>query len=78
MWSADQVKQELAKYRSPFTSISSASVDADFGSGQTTTVHFSGDGGSVDISSNTFRKYFNLRAPSNIQIVGPLFNIEKR
>lgn len=77
-WSADQVKQALAKYQTPFTSISSASVDADFGSGQTTTVHFSGDGGSADISGNTFRKYFNLRAPSNIQIVGPLFNIEKK
>lgn len=77
-WNEDKVKQELSKYRTPFTSISSASVDVDFGGGQTTTVHISGDGGSVDIASNTFRKYFNLRAPANIQIVGPLYNIEKR
>lgn len=78
MWTQDQVKQELSKYRTPFTSISSGSVDADFGSGQTTTVHFTGDGGTVSFDSNTFRKYFNLRAPSNIQIVGPLYNIEQR
>lgn len=75
-WSEDKLRQELSKYRTPFTSISSGSVDVDFGSGQTTSVHFSGDAGSVDIQGSTFKKYFNLRAPSNINIVGPLFNIE--
>ncbi len=25
-----------------------------------------------------FKDFFNLRAPANIQIVGPLFNIERR
>ena len=78
MWTEDQVKQELSKYRTPFTSISSGSVDADFGSGKTTRVHFTGDGGSVDFDGDVFKKYFNLRAPSNINIVGPLFNIETR
>ncbi|MGH7246361.1 MAG: SpoIID/LytB domain-containing protein [Candidatus Levyibacteriota bacterium] len=77
-WSEDQVKQALSKYQTPFTSISSGSVDVDFGSGKTTRVHFSGDGGSADFDSDVFKKYFNLRAPANIQIVGPLFNIEKR
>ncbi len=78
MWNEARVKQELSKYRTPFTSIDSGSVDADFGSGKSTTVHFSGDAGSVSIDSNTFRKYFNLRAPSNIQIVGYLYNLEIR
>lgn len=78
MWTADQVKQALQKYRTPFASISSAAVSADFGSGQTTSIHFSGDAGAVDIASNVFRKYFNLRAPANIQVIGPLYNIEVR
>lgn len=77
-WNEDKVRQELSKYRTSFTSISSVSVEVDFGSGQVTTVRFAGDGGSADFASNTFRKYFNLRAPSNIQVVGPLYNVEKR
>jgi SpoIID/LytB domain protein len=75
-WNEDKVKQELSKYRTPFSNISSGSVDADFGSGKTTQVRFSGDQGSVSFESNVFKKYFNLRAPSNINIVGPLYNIE--
>lgn len=78
MWNEERVRQELSSHRTPFTSISSASVDVDFGGGTTTRVHFSGDAGSVDFDNTVFAKYFNLRAPSNIQIVGPLFNIEKR
>lgn len=76
MWTPDQVRQELSKYRTPFSSITGGSVDADFGSGKSTTVHLQGDQGSFDIDAVTFRKYFNLRAPSNIQIVGYLYNLE--
>ncbi len=77
-WSPDQVSQALGKYHIPFTSIDSGSVDADFANGKSTTVHFSGDAGTFDIDSNTFRKFFNLRAPAKIQIVGYLYNIEIR
>lgn len=77
-WSEDKVRQELSKFRKPFSGISSGHVDADFGSGRTTRVYFSGDGGSVDFPADAFKKYFNLRAPSNINIVGPLFNIEQK
>lgn len=77
-WSEDKVRQELSKYRTPFNSITSGSVDADFGTGRTTRISFSGDAGSVDFPADVFKKYFNLRAPANINIVGPLFNIEKR
>ena len=59
-WNEDKVRQELSKYRSPFGSISSGSVDADFGSGKTTTVHLTGDQGSVSFDSIVFKKYFNL------------------
>lgn len=75
-WSEDKVRQELSKYQKPFNSISSGRVDVDFGVGKTTRVYFSGDGGSVDFPADAFKKYFNLRAPANIQIVGPLFNVE--
>ncbi len=76
MWSPDKVKSELSKYRTPFSSISGGSVDADFGSGKSSTVHLQGDQGSFDVDAVTFRKYFNLRAPAKIQIVGYLYNLE--
>lgn len=78
MWTPDKVRQELSQYRTPFTSIDSGSVNADFGAGKSTSVHFSGDAGSVDFDSVVFRKYFNLRAPAKIQIVGYLYNLEIR
>lgn len=78
-WDKDRVRQELKnRGKTPFTNISDVSVDWDKGVGQTTTVRLSGDGGSVDFSGSEFRSYFNLRAPANIQIVGPLYNVEKK
>lgn len=78
-WSLDQVKQEL-KNRSvtPYTTINSVSIAWDKGSGQTTQVSLSGDAGSVSFDGPTFKSYFNSRAPGNISIVGPLYNVEKR
>jgi SpoIID/LytB domain protein len=76
-WSADRVKQELQNRGvTPYNSISSVSVSADFGSGKVTNVSVSGDGGNNSFSGNDFKNYFNLRAPANIQIVGPLYNVE--
>lgn len=76
-WDPGRVKQELSnRGGTPFNSISSTSVDWDKGSGKTTNVTISGDGGTVSFSGSDFKTYFNLRAPANIQIVGPLFNIE--
>jgi SpoIID/LytB domain protein len=76
-WDQGRVKQELSKYRTPYNNIGNISVSADFGSGKTSNVNVSGDGGSVSISGSDFKNYFNLRAPANIQIVGPLYNVEK-
>ena len=77
-WDAGRVRQELqSRGGNPFSSVSDISISADFGSGRTTTVHVSGDAGSVDISGSDFKNYFNLRAPANIQIVGPLYNVER-
>jgi len=74
-WDAERVKSELSRRgTTPFNSVSSVSVGADFASGKTTTVTIN----SVSFDGQDFKTYFNLRAPSNIQIVGPLFNFETR
>jgi len=78
-WSPDKVRQELrSRGQSPFNSINDGSVSADFSSGKVSSVSFSGDAGNISFSLTEFKDWFNLRAPANIQIVGPLFNIEKR
>ncbi len=79
VWNQDRVKSELRSHGiTPYNSVSSVSVSADFGSGQTTNVAVSGDAGSTSFSGSEFKNYFNLRAPANIQIVGPLYNVEKK
>lgn len=78
-WNEDRVKQELrGRGITPYTNVSSVSISADFGAGKTITVDISGDGSSPPISGSEFKDWFNLRAPANIQIVGPLYNIKQR
>jgi len=79
-WDAEKVKSELrSRGGTPLNSISSASVtDWNKSEGRTSTLSFSGDGGSVSVSGSTFKSLFNIRAPANISIVGPLYNVEKR
>jgi len=74
-WSSDRVKSELSdRGGTPIDSVTGVSVGVDFGTGRTTTVTVNGQ----SINGDDFKNYFDLRAPANIQIVGPLFNIEKR
>lgn len=76
-WDISRVQQELQNRGiTPFHSVSGASVDWDKGSGKTTNVTISGDAGSQTVSGSDFKSFFNVRAPSNINIVGPLYNIE--
>lgn len=75
-WNADRVKQELGG--AGYNNIDNVNVNADFGSGRTTRINVSGDGKSDGFDMNEFKDFFNLRAPANIQIVGSLFNVEKR
>lgn len=78
-WDQEKVKQELrSRGETAFNSISDVTIVADFSSGQTTTVIVSGDSGSQSFNGAEFKNFFNLRAPANIQIVGPLFNVEKK
>jgi SpoIID/LytB domain protein len=71
-WDAARVKSELGG--AAIDTVNDISVSVDFGTGRTTTVTVNGH----SINGDDFKNYFNLRAPSNIQIVGPLYNIEKR
>ena len=75
-WDAGRVKQELGS--DAFNSASDVSVSTDFGSGKVSSVNVGGDGKSQSFPASEFKDWFNLRAPANIQIVGPLFNIEKQ
>ncbi len=78
-WNQDRVKQELRnRGGNPFNSVSSVSISADFGGGRTTSVTVAGDAGSQTFSGDDFKTYFDQRAPGNIQIVGPLYNVERR
>lgn len=79
-WDAEKVKSELRnRGGTPFNSISSASVtDWNKSEGRTNNLSFSGDAGGVSVSGSTFKSLFNIRAPANISIVGPLYNVEKR
>lgn len=75
VWNEDRVKSELRlRNITPYNGVSDLSVSADFGAGRTTSINISGN--SFDASE--FKDWFNLRAPANIQIVGPLYNIETR
>lgn len=78
-WDSGKIKQELSSRGiTPFNNISDMSVDWDKGIGKTTSVTVNGDAGSKSFDGSEFKNYFNLRAPANINIVGPLYNIEKR
>lgn len=76
-WDPGRVVSELnARGITPFSSISGISVSVDFNRGVVSSVNVSGNRPSVTFSGSDFKSYFNLRAPANIQIVGPLYNIE--
>lgn len=78
-WDSSRVKSELKnRGGNPFNSVSDVNIGWDSGGGRVNTVTISGDGGSQSFDGGEFKNFFNLRAPANIQIVGPLFNIEKR
>ncbi|OGH19199.1 MAG: hypothetical protein A3F31_01755 [Candidatus Levybacteria bacterium RIFCSPHIGHO2_12_FULL_38_12] len=80
VWNADRVQSELKNRGiTPFTSASDVSIsDVDFSGGRTNRVTISGNGKTESFSGSEFKDWFNLRAPANIQIVGPLYNVEKR
>lgn len=78
-WDKEKVKQELRnRGGTPFNNVSSVSSLADFSQGMTTVVTVSEAGHTETFNGSEFKNFFNLRAPANLQIVGPLFNIEQK
>ncbi len=75
-WDAGRVRSELGS--GAFNNITDVSIGWDTNNGLTTQVNVSGDAESQSFTGTEFKDFFNLRAPANIQIVGPLFNIEKK
>ncbi len=69
--------EELRSKGGGYSSISSVSVSYSNG-GETGSISFQTDKGSVTVSGSEFKKAFNLRAPGYIAIRSPLFNIEKK
>lgn len=79
VWNEDKVKSELrSRSITPYNNVSNLSVSVDFGSGQVNSISVSGDAGSQTFDGSEFKNWFNLRAPANIQIVGELYNVERR
>ena len=76
VWDEARVRQELQnRGGSPLTNVSGVSISGvDWGTGITTNISIGGH----SFSGDEFKDWFNLRAPANIQIVGPLFNVEKK
>lgn len=78
-WDAGRVKDELRnRGGSPYNSIDSIDISWDKDIGKTNSITVHGDAGATTFDAGDFKNYFNLRAPANIQIVGPLFNVERR
>jgi SpoIID/LytB domain protein len=76
VWNEEKVKEELRKIGvTPFNRINNVSSGVDFSYGKTTSVSFSGDGGSVSFESKEFKDWFNTRAPADIQIRGLLYEV---
>ena len=78
-WDANRVKNELRNRGiNPFNSISDVNIDWDKSQGTVNSINISGSAGSSSFNGTEFKNFFNLRAPANIQIVGPLYNIERK
>lgn len=75
-YSMDELRDKANGLGGAYTSVSGVSVVYS-NSGETTSVTFQTNRGSVTISGSEFKKAFNLRAPGYIAIYSPLYNIEK-
>lgn len=74
-WSRDEVRQRLGA--DAVSEVTNASVTYHT-SGYTSNVHLETDKGGQDVSGDTFRQIFNIRAPGEIWLASSLFNIEKK
>lgn len=77
-WDEARVRSELqSRGTTPYNSVSGVTVAPDFTNGMISSVTITGDAGTNTFSGTDFKNRFDLRAKANIQIVGPLFNVER-
>ena len=76
-YSLSELREVANRYGGAFNSVSSVSVSYS-NSGETNSLTFMTNKGSVAIGGSEFKQAFNLRAPGYIAIRSPLFNIEKK
>ncbi len=76
-YSIGELRDKARSLSVGYSSVNSASVVYS-NDGNTASVNFSTDQGGVSINGADFKKAFNLRAPGNISIKSPLFNIERK
>jgi peptidoglycan hydrolase CwlO-like protein len=76
-YSAEELRNNAESSGGAFTSVSGVSVAYSHG-GETSSVTFQTNKGSVVVSGSEFKKAFNLRAPGYIAVRSPLFNVEKK
>jgi len=75
-WGADTVRSKLSN---PFNNVTSIRITGvDFNGGNTTSIVIAEGGHEESFSGDEFKSRFNLRAPANLSIVGPLYNVETR
>ena len=74
-WDGARVIQELRnRGGSPVGDGTNVSVSPDFGSGKTSSISVGG----TTFSGSEIKDWVNVRAAANNQIVGPLYNVEKK
>lgn len=76
-FSVSEMRSKADQNGGAVTSVSGVSVVYS-GNGNTASVTFSTNRGSINISGSDFKTIFNLRAPGYISIKSPLFNMEKK
>lgn len=74
-YSKSEMREKAGKYGDSYESVSSVSVSQG-NNGQTQSVTFGTDSGSVTIAGSEFRTVFNLRAPGYVSLRSRLFDIE--
>ena len=75
-WSRDKVRGMVSNSFNNITNVRVSGVD--FGGGNTTEIIISEGGHEERFGGDEWKSRFNLRAPANISIVGPLYNVETR
>ncbi|MFC1727099.1 SpoIID/LytB domain-containing protein [Patescibacteria group bacterium] len=76
-YSLSELKAVANQYGGAFSRADSVSVTYSQ-NGETSSLAFGTDRGSVTVSGSEFKQAFNLRAPGYIAIRSPLFNLEKK